>query len=272
MAFFCCYNEDSICMKTIIVIPSRYGSTRLPAKPLKIIAGKSLVQRVYEIALAVKNIDAVYVATDDQRILEHVTDFGGKAIMTPENCINGTERASVLAKELAEQPDIIINLQGDAVLTPPWIIQALVDAMQQDTTLPIATPAVQLTITQYEQLKKSKANGDVGGTTVTFDQQYHALYFSKQIIPYLREVDNPPLIYRHIGLYAYRYEALQQFMALPESPFERVEKIEILRALENDIKVKIVPVDYQGRTHWAVDSPSDITMVESILAQEGELV
>ncbi|MCH2037202.1 MAG: NTP transferase domain-containing protein, partial [Rickettsiales bacterium] len=184
-------------MKTIIVIPSRYGSTRLPAKPLKDIAGTTLVQRVYNIACAVNNVDAVYVATDDTRIAEHVSQFGGNAVMTPTVCINGTERACALAQQLDESPNIIINLQGDAVLTPPWIVQALVDTMQNDPSISIATPAVQLTKEKYEALLKSKENGEVGGTTVTFDKNHNAMYFSKRIIPLLREDYDVPPVYRH---------------------------------------------------------------------------
>lgn len=259
-------------MKTIIVIPSRYGSTRLPAKPLKIIAGTSLVERVYTIARAVNNVDEVFVATDDDRIYAHVEQFGGKAVMTPAECKNGTERACRLAEALEETPDIIINLQGDAVLTPPWIVQALVDKMQSDASIKIATPAVRLTKEKYETLLKSKENGEVGGTTVTFDTHNNAMYFSKRVIPLLRDDDDNPPVYRHIGMYAYRFDALRHFLSLPESTFEKAEKIEVLRALEDGMKVKIVPVDYKGRTHWAVDSQEDVEMVEKIIAQEGELL
>ncbi len=259
-------------MQTIIVIPSRYGSTRLPAKPLKEIAGVSLVERVYNIARAVRNVDAVFVATDDERIYQHVERFGGKAAMTPAECRNGTERACRLAETLSPAPEIIINLQGDAVLTPPWIVQALVDKMQEDGAVKIATPAVQLDKAKYEALLESKARGDAGGTTVTFDSNYNALYFSKRMIPFLRDdYDNPP-VFRHIGMYAYRLDALKAFLSLPESRFEKAEKIEVLRALEAGMKVRIVPVDYKGRTHWAVDSPQDIKIVEEIIEREGELV
>lgn len=259
-------------MSTIIVIPSRYGSTRLPAKPLKDIAGTSLVERVYNIAKAVQNVDDVFVATDDTRIADHVNHFGGNAIMTPVECKNGTERACALAQKLTPKPDIIINLQGDAVLTPPWIVQALVDTMQHDNSIKIATPTVKLTKQKYEKLLESKANGEVGGTTVTFDKDHNAMYFSKRIIPLLRDSYEHPPVYRHIGMYAYRYDALEHFLSLPESTFEKAEKIEVLRALENGMKVKIVEVDYQGRTHWAIDSQQDVEIVENIIANEGELL
>lgn len=260
-------------MSAIIVIPARYASSRFPGKPLAPIHGKSLLYRTWSIAKAVKKVDEVYIATDDMRIVDHAHQFGAKTIMTPESCLNGTERALAAADTLNPLPDIILNLQGDAVLTPPWAIQSLLDVMIENPSVGLATTATQLTLEQYEKMLSAKSNGRVGGTTVVFDKNQNALYFSKSMIPFLREKTLASLpIYRHIGLYVYRYPILKQYLTLAPSPLEITEGLEQLRALENGIAIKIVKVDYQGRSHWAVDSPDDVTVVESIISKEGELV
>ena len=130
--------------KTIIIIPARYQSSRFPGKPLAMIQDHSMLKRTWSIAKAIENIDEVYIATDDDRIEKHAQSFNAKVIMTPQECNNGTERCHALLSQLDALPDIIINFQGDAVLTPPWILQSLVEAMQQQPAPEIATPAVQL--------------------------------------------------------------------------------------------------------------------------------
>lgn len=258
-------------MKSLIVIPARYGSSRLPGKPLALIAGVSLLQRVWRIASAVSHVDKVVVATDDERIVEHGESFGAHCVMTPPECRNGTERVHATLDALKISPEIVINLQGDAVLTPPWVIQGVVDALLKNRTVDIATPAVVLDNESYLKLKESKARGEVGGTTVVFDREYNALYFSKSLIPFRRgDVDTP--VYRHIGLYGYRADALSRYIQLPETPLERAEQIECLRALEYGMKIRVVPVDYRGRSHCSVDSESDIRRAEELIVREGELV
>jgi 3-deoxy-manno-octulosonate cytidylyltransferase (CMP-KDO synthetase) len=259
-----------------IVIPARYGSTRLAGKPLKIIAGRSMIHRVWSIARAVPGVAAVYVATDDERIAEHVRSFGGVALMTPPECVDGTDRVFRAVRSLPEPPAIVINLQGDAVLTPPWVIEALVQQMTVDPAIEIATPAVRIGRRVYDALRDAKQSGEVGGTTVTFDRHHNALYFSKSVIPFIRpdsmNDDRPFPVYRHIGLYAYQFDTLCRFTALEPGPLERAEKLEQLRALENGISVRVVEVDYRGRSHWAVDSAEDLIRVEAIIRAEGELI
>lgn len=260
-------------MKNIIIIPARYNSSRFPGKPLKEIKGKSLIYRTWSIAKAVKGVEEVYIATDHTGIQNHAIDFGAKVVLTGEHP-NGTERVFAAAKTLAlKESDLIINLQGDAVLTPPWAIQSLVSQMAKDSTLAIGTLALKITPNEYATMKTSKMKGNVGGSMVVFDKNYNALYFSKSMIPYLRDstLDNPPL-YRHIGLYAYRFSALEKYVSLPETRLEKVEGLEQLRALENGISIRIVVVDYKGRTHGSIDSPSDVALVEKIIEEEGELV
>lgn len=258
-------------MSVCVVIPSRYGSTRFPGKPLHAIAGVTMVRRVWATARAAEGVDRVIVATDDARIFDHVQAFGGEAVMTPETCRNGTERARVAADGLARTPDIVINLQGDAPLTPPWIIAAVSRVLREDPELPIATPAVQMAGETLSKFVAAKDAGEVGGTTVTFDRQGDALYFSKRVIPFVRGSLEGAPVYKHIGLYGYRIEALRQFSDWPMGVFEAAEQLEQLRALENGMPIRVVITDYRGRTPWSVDSPSDAEMVEAIIAEEGEL-
>lgn len=258
--------------RTVCVIPSRYGSTRFPGKPLADVAGRSLVQRVYEIARAAEGIDEVLVATDDTRIAEHVEGFGGRVAMTPEGCRNGTERVHAAVRALDEAPARVVNLQGDAALTPPWVLEAVVAEMRAHPELPIVTPAARLDERSLELLREAKAAGEVGGTSVVFDVNGDALYFSKGLIPYVRDASGGAPTFRHIGLYGYAAEGLERFMALPPSPLELTEGLEQLRALENGMKVRVVEVDYRGRRHLAIDSPEDLRRVEQLLAEDGELV
>lgn len=261
-------------MKTIIVIPARFGSSRFPGKPLAPIAGLSLLKRVWRIAEAVPGVDGSFIATDDERVAAHAKSFGAHVLMTSASCRNGSERVWEAAQSFTEKPEIIINLQGDAVLMPPWVIEALVSEMQRDARIQIATPATQLTREQYDAMLAMKSSGIVSGTTVTFSTSRDALYFSKGIIPFIRSwpSDGSGPVYQHIGVYAYRFESLKQYMALPEGRLETIEQLEQLRALEYGIPIRVVEVSLQGRTMWSVDNPEDVRRVEQIIAAEGELV
>ncbi|WP_218813901.1 3-deoxy-manno-octulosonate cytidylyltransferase [Rickettsiella endosymbiont of Dermanyssus gallinae] len=259
-------------MKTIIVIPARYHSGRFPGKPLKIIKGHSLLYRVWCIAKSVKQIDEVYIATDHADIQSHALAFGAKVIMT-KDCENGTARVFDAISKLDKKPEIIFNLQGDAVLTPPWIIQTLIAAMLVNPNIAMTTPATRITRDQYASMHANKLKGEVGGTMVVCDKDNNALYFSKSMIPYLRDtvMENPPL-YRHIGFYAYRYATLEKYTTLSPTPLEMLEGLEQLRLLENGVAIRVVMVDYKGRTHASIDSPDDVKRVELIIEKEGELV
>lgn len=261
-------------METIIVIPARYGSSRFPGKPLATVAQRSLLERVWRIGSAVPGVSRVVVATDDERIAAHVKSFGGTSVMTSDRCRNGSERVFEALTALKESPRVVVNLQGDAVLMPPWVIGALVEEMRKDPSVQIATPAVQLSKVQYESMKNTKGAGIVSGTTVTFSKNRDALYFSKGIIPFIRSLpagDMSP-VFQHIGVYAYTTEALKRYIDLPMGQFEEVEQLEQLRALENGIPIRVVEVSLKGRTMWSVDNPEDVTRVEDIIGTEGELV
>lgn len=261
---------------TVIIIPARMASSRFPNKPLCKIAGVSMIERVYRLAKASKLASEIYIATDSSELEKKVHDFGAKVIMTSELCKTGTDRASqameILEETEGKHYDVVFNLQGDAVLTPPWVIDAVIDAMLQNPDIHMATPAVHLTGKALEDFIASKQKGSSTGTTVVFDKNHMALYFSKTIIPFNRDKERAPLIYRHIGLYAYRPTILRQYASLPTGTFEQVEQLEQLRALENGLGIKVVEVDYRGRTHGSVDKPEDVAVVEALIQTEGELV
>ncbi|MEK7288240.1 MAG: 3-deoxy-manno-octulosonate cytidylyltransferase [Elusimicrobiota bacterium] len=257
----------------VIVIPARYGSTRFPGKPLAKIHERSLLERTWRIAKAVKGAAEVYIATDDERIARHARSFGAEALITRPECRNGTERTWDAVRQLKTRAEIIVNLQGDAALTPPWVIEPVVEAMIQDPTVSWATPAAALNWSQYEQLLEAKKNGKASGTFVVFESRFNALYFSKSPIPFVRNktIKTPP-IYRHVGLYAYRRAALEKYSMLTPSPLEEMESLEQLRALHYGIAIRVVPVDYRGRTPWSIDNPEDVAVAEEIIEREGELV
>ncbi len=254
---------------TVIIIPARYGSKRFPGKPLFPICGVPLLERVYRIA-SKTSADEVMVATDDERIRELVSSFGGKCVMTSPECANGSERVLEALQSLSKEPDIVLNLQGDALLTPPWVLEALIDEMRGGAA--VATPAVRLTKENTEALQKAKLAGNNSGTLVVFDSDHRAMYFSRSIIPFVRTEQDPWPVFRHIGLYAYTTKTLREYVKLPKGRLEAVEQLEQLRFLENGIALKVVEVDYRGRTHYAIDTPEDVKIAEEIIQREGELV
>jgi 3-deoxy-manno-octulosonate cytidylyltransferase (CMP-KDO synthetase) len=258
-------------MTAAIIIPARYASSRFPGKPLCQIAGVSMLERVWRIAKSVHQATRIVVATDDERILSHAKSFGAEAIMTSPECSNGTERVHDAVRRGAIAEDIVLNLQGDAPLTPPWVLEAMIDEMIIDTVPDIVTPAVRLAGPTLEEFREQKKQTPASGTTVVFDLHRNALYFSKAVIPYMRKAGHTA-IYRHIGLYGYRKAALSRYVALAPTPLEQTEGLEQLRALENGMRVRVAIVDYRGRTHCSIDSPEDVTFAEKIVAREGELV
>ncbi len=256
--------------KALIVIPARMASTRFPDKPMALIAGKTMIERIWLIGKAAGH-DTI-IATDDERLKRFATSFGAQVVMTSPNCLTGTDRVAEAALSF-QNHSIFFSLQGDAVLTPPWVVDHVLQAMIQDPAVQMATPAVRLRGQALTDFVASKKGGSSSGTTVAFSKKGDALYFSKAIIPFDRNENNPERpVYRHIGLYAYRMQTLQQLSRLPEGPLEKSEKLEQLRALENGIPIRVVPVDYKGRTHGSVDRPEDVSFIESVIAREGELL
>ncbi|MGI9509315.1 MAG: 3-deoxy-manno-octulosonate cytidylyltransferase, partial [Geminicoccaceae bacterium] len=262
-------------MSTVVIIPARYQSSRFPGKPLAKVRGKSVIQRVWELGRAAMEVDHVYVATDHQEIADHAEGFGADVIMTSEHCRNGTERVAEAAETLSSPPEIIINLQGDAPLTPPWFITALADAMKNDPSVQMATPALACDEATYRHFREDRLAGRVGGTTVVFDRNGNALYFSKEVLPYIpedRNVGARPPVFHHVGLYAYRWPLLKAYPTWESGPLEQLEQLEQLRVLENGHPIRMVQVDARNRTFWESNQAVDIARIEAILDEEGELI
>lgn len=258
-------------MKTLIVIPARYSSTRFPGKPLAIINGITMIERVYRLARASSDNARIVVATDSDLIANHVKSFSCEVVLSTADYRNGTERVASVLDILGDNFEFVINFQGDAVLTPPWIIKALEEAAV-DLKVNIATPATRFLESSYKKFKDTKASGEVGGTTVVFNKKFDALYFSKSIVPFIRNIANDVPLWRHIGIYGYRPEILKHLVQLEPGPLELAEGLEQLRALEHGINIRVIPVDYFGRTHWSVDSIDDLRYCENLIHKEGELI
>ncbi|MBL9050714.1 MAG: 3-deoxy-manno-octulosonate cytidylyltransferase [Tabrizicola sp.] len=259
-------------MKTLIAIPARYGSTRYPGKPLVILRGpdgeKTLIRRSWEAATAVNGVDRVVVATDDDRIADHARGFGAEVVMTSATCRNGTERCAEVAEKLPGH-DLIINLQGDTPLTPPWFVEALTAAMADNPSAAVATPVLRCDGRALAGLLAYRRAGTVGGTTVVFRADRTALYFSKEVIPFTagdHAPEAPTPVFHHIGVYAYRADALSRYVTWAPGVLEEREGLEQLRFLENGWPVLCVEVDAKGRRFWELNNPKDVPIIEQILS------
>ena len=257
-------------MRTAILIPARYASSRYPGKPLAELrqadgSVKSLIRMTWEAAQAVGGVDAVHVATDDDRIADHCRGFGASVVMTGGEARNGTERCADALR--AVDADLIVNLQGDAPLTPPWFVEALVEAMAAGGA-DMATPVLRCDWRTYHMLLDDRRAGRVGGTTAVFGREGRALYFSKEVIPYIDPGKVPARdipVFHHVGCYAYTPGALRAYMDWPESELERREGLEQLRFLDNGAHVRCVEVDARGRVFWELNNPGDVGRIESVL-------
>ena len=271
--------------KILIVIPARYASTRLPAKPLQLIKGKPMIQRVAEIAdyICKQNSNCNYVVATDHTDIENFCKKNNlNVVMTSESCRNGTERCWEAANKQEEKPQLIINLQGDNPLCPPWILQGIIDEWKKDANAAIYTPCVLLNWAEYNKMIKAKKTTPYSGTTVLVDNKNYALAFSKTVVPTIRKPEEAQKVNsdfspvrRHIGLYAYSYGALEKYFSLEESVYEKnyTEGLEQMRFLYNGLKIKMVEVDYKNReTTSGVDSPEDVQRVEAIIEKYGELI
>ncbi len=233
------------------VIPARYESVRFPGKPLALICGKPMIQYVYERCQRAVMLDQLIVATDDTRIYDTVTVFGGNAVMTSARHASGTDRIAEAVQ--AMDCDLVINIQGDEPLIDPSIIDGLASMMLNDSSIVMATPIVQ------GSSEDERDNPNI--VKVVCDKNGFALYFSRSVIPFVRDKE-PEKWYKHIGLYGYKKNFLVQFVKLPQSYLERAEKLEQLRALENGYRIKTLVTDYDG---MGVDTPADLEEVEKRL-------
>lgn len=260
-------------MSCAIIIPARYQSSRFPGKPLAPLVGatgvaKPLIQRSFEAASAVRNAASIHVATDDDRIAATVRQFGGRVIMTPESCANGTERVAAAVPSLSDDVEIIINFQGDGLLTPAYLVERLIAHMTAKPDCPVATVAVRCSAGAYHHLTADRTAGRTGGTTVVLDGNDNALYFSKQILPYMAPghplESNPPILL-HLGLYAYRREALNHYLSWEETELERVEGLEQLRFLHHHMPVHVLRTEPPEWDVIELNNPSDTRPIEAIL-------
>jgi 3-deoxy-manno-octulosonate cytidylyltransferase (CMP-KDO synthetase) len=263
-------------MNSVILIPARYQSSRYPGKPLVELKGasgaaKPLIRRSVEAARRVRGVSGVFVVTDDERIAEACRPAKVGVIMTSPECRNGTERCAEALAQLHD-PDLVINFQGDALLTPPGFVEALAARMEDDRDALVATPAMLLRSDEVRVLQAEEEAGRVGGTTVVTNDQGHALYFSKRIIPHLpggalsRDMAAVRL---HVGVYAYRPEALERYAATPVSELETLEGLEQLRFLVAGIPVAVVDVQTPPFALRELNNPEDVAPIEQALAEAG---
>jgi 3-deoxy-manno-octulosonate cytidylyltransferase (CMP-KDO synthetase) len=243
-------------MKTVVIIPARLSSSRLPGKVLADLGGKPIVQWVYEVASAT-SADAVYAAADDTRVVEAVEGFGGRAVMTSPACPSGTDRVSEALERIPDGDafDLVVNLQGDEPFLPPNVVDGLIDMMADDPSIQLGTvavPAERAEIASDPSKVKAVLAAASAGNRPDIRR---ALYFTRAAAPYLREGGAEAGMFLHWGIYAYRRDVLKRIVALPESPLERCEKLEQLRALENGISISALVAEGKSA---GIDTPEDL--------------
>ena len=240
---------------TTAVIPSRYGSSRFEGKPLVLVAGKPMIQRVYEQAEKSKAVSKTIVATDDKRIFDAVKAFGGEVVMTSDRCRSGTDRVAQTADILNLDPDdIIINIQGDQPIFNPETLEQMIAPFENDPDLVMSTLAF--------KIQDKREITDPKDVKVTFDKNKFAMYFSRAQIPFPRDKDTNAEFYKHLGFYAYKKKFLDKLVNLPTGICEHIEKLEQLRVLEFGYKIKVVITQYDSPE---IDLPEDIKRIEAKL-------
>ena len=250
-------------MKVVGIIPARYASTRFPGKPLALIKGKPMIQRVYEQALKSK-LDAVVIATDDVRIADAVMDFGGQYVMTSPNHRSGTDRCCEALDLLKTKYDAVVNIQGDEPFIDPKQIDLLVDLIVRDDT-PLASLAKR--IDDADELFSPNA------VKVVVNQEGNAMYFSRNPIPFMRNVDRDEWLakgrfYKHIGIYAYKADVLHQVAHMEPSSLEQAESLEQLRWLENGLAIRMALSDAEN---ISIDTPDDLHRAEQYAQTKPEI-
>jgi 3-deoxy-manno-octulosonate cytidylyltransferase (CMP-KDO synthetase) len=243
-------------MKAIAIIPARFASTRFPGKPLIEIGGKSMIQRVYEQTQKTPGLEAIIVATDDERIAHHVSGFGGKVVMTSPDCPSGTDRCAEALEKSGLQADIVINVQGDEPFIKPEQISELLDLMKNSRG-DIGTLC--------KKIENEEVLFNPNVVKVVKAQNGKALYFSRQTIPYLRGIEKENWLgsasfFKHIGMYAYRAEILKALTQLPIGNLEKAESLEQLRWLEAGFSLFVAETQYDS---IGVDTPEDLKNLKS---------
>lgn len=262
-------------MTVLIAIPARFASTRYPGKPLVMLRGpdgeKTLIRRSWDAAMSVRGVDRVVVATDDMRIADHAAGFGAEVVMTSSDCQNGTERCVEVAAKLTGF-EIVVNLQGDAPLTPAWFVEDLITGLRADPGADIATPVLRCDGRALNGFLADRRAGRVGGTTAVFGAGGRGLYFSKEVIPYTGRVfddEEATPVFHHVGVYAYRPAALAAYPGWAVGPLETLEGLEQLRFLENGRAVACVEVQARGRQFWELNNPEDVPRIEAMMQEMG---
>lgn len=238
-------------MKVLCVIPARYASTRLPGKPLALIAGKPMIQHVYERASRAAIPSEVVVATDSELVAEAVRNFGGKVMMTSPEHPSGTDRLAEVALSYGDA-DVIINVQGDEPMIPPEIIDRLAQAFEDNEDLNMATLKTVMDEADYNNPNAVK---------VVTDQNGYALYFSRSLLPYPRNKTADFKVYKHVGIYAYRRSFLLSYAAYEPTPLEQIECLEQLRVLENGERIKVLECKFKG---IGIDTPEDLAAINAL--------
>ena len=264
-------------MSVLIVIPARYASTRYPAKPLALLTGargtaRSLIERSWHAACEVQGVDKVVVATDDDRIKDAAEAFGAEVVMTSVDCANGTERCAEAHAVLGGGYDIVVNLQGDAPLTPHWFVEDLVSAMRATPEADIATPVLRCDGRALNGFLADRKAGRVGGTTAVFDANMRAMYFSKEVVPFTSDTyadDAETPVFHHVGVYAYRPVALMTYPTWQVGPLEHLEGLEQLRFMEQGGTVRCVEVEARGKQFWELNNPEDVPVLERMMQEMG---
>lgn len=258
-------------MTIAIIIPARYKSSRFPGKPLALLKGRPAIHLTWETALTMAPAESVFVATDDERIRDSVESIGGQVLMTAESCRNGTERVAeavdVLAARTGQTPEIIVNLQGDAPLVPEWFVSPLIEYLTAHPEAGMATPVLRCEQEHYERLIQDRKEGRVGGTTAVFARTGQALYFSKEVLPFLpagKTTRDIP-VWHHVGVYAYRPGPLAAYPSWPVGPLEEAEQLEQLRFMESGEAVHVVEVESRGHEFWELNNPEDIETIEAFM-------
>ena len=250
-------------MKFVGIIPARYASTRFPAKVLAMLNGKTVIQRVYE---QVKDcFDDLYVATDDARIADVVTSFGGKVVMTSEECKNGTERCFDACCRLDMNCDVVVNVQGDEPFIQRKQIEALMSCFSDERT-DIAT-----LVKPFEQTDGWERLSNPNSPKVVLDSDNFAMYFSRSVVPYLRGVEQAEwldkhVFYKHLGVYAYRLDVLKEITSLEQTPLEKIESLEQLRWLESGYKIKVGVTNIET---IGIDTPEDLERAKEFASSIG---
>lgn len=258
----------------LVVVPARFASSRYPGKPLAELRGatgvsRSLVRRSWEAAREA-GVGRVVVATDDARIRDHCQAFGAEVVMTSEDHRNGTERCAEAHALLGGA--LVVNLQGDAPLTPPWFVRDLVAALRARPDMDVATPVLGMEGAMLQGFLDDRAAGRVGGTTAVFGADKRALYFSKEVVPFTGRPygpAEPTPVFHHVGAYAYRPRALAAYGSWEPGPLETLEGLEQLRFLENGVPVLCVEVEASGRSFWELNNPEDAPRIEAMMAAMG---